>query len=94
MTIHEFRLVFGDVTQISMDDADALYEAGCDDATFGSSGGVAFGDFDREAESLEAAIRSAIRDVQSAGFSVLRVESVGQTLLETINSELGQAPVQ
>ncbi|NUB11288.1 DNA-binding protein [Azospirillum brasilense] len=46
---------------------DALYEAGCDDATVGVGkyGSIAL-DFSREAASAEEAIRSAISDVQKA----------------------------
>ena len=88
MKTHEFRLIMAGMSEVSMDDADALYEAGCSDATFGSCEGVAFGDFDREAEALEEAIRSAIADVQKAGFRVARVEQVEQSLISDINAEL------
>ncbi|QJE73372.1 DNA-binding protein [Aerophototrophica crusticola] len=46
---------------------DALYEAGCDDATVGvgKPGTIAL-DFSREADSAEAAVRSAIKDVERA----------------------------
>ena len=50
------------------------FEAGCDDATPGSCGGVVMVDFDREAGSLGDAIGSAVKDVQRAGFDVSRVE--------------------
>jgi len=88
MKTHEFRLIMAGMSDVSMDDADALYEAGCSDATFGSCEGVAFGDFDREAETLEEAIRSAIADVQKAGFRVAGVERVEQSLISDINAEL------
>jgi hypothetical protein len=88
MDYHEFRLVLDNMSEVSMDDAETLYEAGCSDATFGSCEGVAFGDFDREAKTLEEAIRSAIADVQKAGFTVASVEQVEQTLVSAINSEL------
>ncbi len=54
--------------------ADALFEAGCDDPTLSMSGGVTSLDFNREAESLEDAIASAIANVESTGTKVLRVE--------------------
>jgi hypothetical protein len=46
---------------------DALFEAGCDDATIGvgSPGSIAL-DFAREAASAEEAVRSAIADVRTA----------------------------
>ena len=54
--------------------ANALYDAGCDDGTPGSSGGVAFVGFDREASDLSCAIRSAVADVRKAGFDIIRIE--------------------
>lgn len=42
---------------------DALYEAGCSDATFGSVDGVWSADFDREAETFGEAVASAVADV-------------------------------
>jgi len=45
---------------------DALFEAGCDDATFSVSDGVQVGEFDREARSFAAAVASAIDAVESA----------------------------
>lgn len=91
MKNHEFRLVLADLTEVSMDDADALYEAGCRDATFGSCEKLAFGDFDRESATLEEAVRSAIADIQKAGFSVTRLERVEPTLVSEINDELAAA---
>ena len=43
-----------------------LFEAGCDDATFGASDGVQIAEFDREAADFAEAIGSAIRAVESA----------------------------
>jgi hypothetical protein len=45
---------------------EALYEAGCDDATFGVSGGIQTAEFDREAAEFAEAVASAIRAVESA----------------------------
>ena len=46
---------------------DALYEAGCDDATLSLRGGRAFLAFARAADSFEEAVQSAMTDVTSAG---------------------------
>jgi hypothetical protein len=58
--------------------ADALFEAGCDDATFGEQDGVYFGDFHRDAATFGDAVGSAIRQVEAAvpGLQVVRVERV------------------
>lgn len=73
MKTYEFSLILTK-PHVTDDDCDALYAAGCDDATVVTRNGVTHLAFDREAESLEAAIRSAGADVRQAGFEVARVE--------------------
>lgn len=68
-------------------DIDALFEVGCADATFARErDGSVLGLFDREADTPEAAVLSALVDVESAGIDarVVRVavevaERVGRT---------------
>ena len=73
MKTYEFtiRLKQPEVTDA---DCDALYKAGCDDSTVVTKNGTTCVIFDREAASLEEAIRSATADVRKAGFDVARVE--------------------
>lgn len=73
MALYEFTAVLSKGTELTEDLAEALFEAGCDDGSPGSCEGVVSIDFHREAESLEAAIRSAIADVQKAGCAVAQV---------------------
>lgn len=62
-----FRLVLAGV-ELTDADLDALYEAGCDDATFSRErDGSVFAIFDRETDSAEKAIISALDDVARAG---------------------------
>ena len=68
--------------------SNALFEAGCDDGTPFSSEGVAAVGFTREATSLEQAVRSAISDIQKAGYGIERVESVDEPVFSRINQEL------
>jgi hypothetical protein len=72
MTEYSFTLIIsGDVDS----HLDQLFEAGCDDATFGSVDGIHYADFDREAATLASAIASAIEAVESIeGVRVLRIE--------------------
>jgi hypothetical protein len=51
-----------------------LFAAGCDDGTPASCHGLAWVHFDREAASLEDAIRSAVAQVRAAGLAVSKVE--------------------
>jgi hypothetical protein len=71
---YEFSLVLKEGTEITEELADKLFDAGCDDGTPGTFCGVPYISFHREAESLEAAIRSAVADVQKTGCVVQRVQ--------------------
>lgn len=73
MKTHGFALVLT-ASELTNDDCGALHEAGCDDGTVVTRNGVTYVAFDREAESLEEAIRSATAQVRKAGFEVARVE--------------------
>ena len=88
MKTYSFTLILADTKQATLDTADALYAAGCDDATFGSRDGVAFVDFDRESEALEDAVRSAIANVRDAGLSVARVVSDEFDTIARVNDQL------
>ncbi len=74
MKTYEFDIVLKDVSQVADDQADELFAAGCDDGTPTSCNGVAWIHFDRQADSLEAAIVAALAQVQAAGFTVSKVE--------------------
>lgn len=75
MQSHTFSLMISPPSVDEETAADRLYGSGCDDALFSVSGGVYEVEFDRDAESLRDAVRSAIRDVNAAGIGarVLRV---------------------
>lgn len=62
--------------QASLSDAECerLCEAGCDDGTIVTREGRTYIAFDRQAGSLESAIRSATDDVHGAGFQIDHVE--------------------
>lgn len=72
-----FTLLLQGVDALSDESADALFEAGCDDATFGARDGAQYAQFDREAICFGAAVSSAIRDVRRAlpGLVVVRIEA-------------------
>jgi hypothetical protein len=74
MKTYEFDVLLKDVAEVTDDQADALFEAGCDDGTPASCNGLTWIHFDREASSLEEAIRSAIAQVRAAGFTVSKIE--------------------
>jgi hypothetical protein len=61
-----FTLFVHGADVLSDESMDPLFEAGCDDATFGARDGAHYGAFDREATSFSAALASAIRDLTGA----------------------------
>jgi hypothetical protein len=88
MPTFDFQVVLSDVQTMDERAADALYEAGCDDGTPFSREGTSAVGFSRDANTLEDAIRSAIADVNKAGFTVARVEPADESVYEKINQEL------
>jgi hypothetical protein len=86
MKCYEFIVILHGLDVINEDLADKLFEAGCDDGSPFSSCGIAGIGFSREAESLEAAIRSAVADVQKAGCTVERVQIESDSPLLAKNS--------
>lgn len=90
MPEYEFTLVIHG----ALDEAavDALFEAGCDDATVGEVDGVGYTDFVRGAASFGEALRSAIEQVESVpGLTVARVEPDDLVTLSEIAQRLGRS---
>ncbi|HEV8714311.1 MAG TPA: hypothetical protein VGX03_15975 [Candidatus Binatia bacterium] len=83
MSKYDFTLILTASPELTDDLADALFAAGCDDGTPGIYSGVFSIDFHREAISLEAAIRSAMVDVKTAGYEVARVEIEAEAVVQT-----------
>lgn len=78
----QFTLVLKNVNENTNDLEDSLYEAGCDDALINFRNGAVYLDFDRDAFSLEEAVISAIKDVQSSSVDA-QVASVAPENLVT-----------
>ncbi|MCY4393876.1 MAG: hypothetical protein OXC10_01895 [Rhodospirillaceae bacterium] len=70
---------------------DLLFEVGCDDATVGSSDGVQYVDFDREAAAFNDAILSAVDDLEKLqGVHVVRIADAGLASLADIAARHGR----
>lgn len=89
MDTHMFALVLD--RRPTDDELDALFDAGCDDATFGVEHGLPIAQFDREAATLADAIASAVRAVESAGLVAVRVLDEDLVTLADIASRIGQS---
>ncbi len=74
----DFKVVLEQV-DINEAQADALY-ARCKDGTLITADNHTYLDFDRRADSLDDAIRSAVLDVNAAGFRVARIEIEADSL--------------
>lgn len=74
MTTHTFTLIVDGPDLQAGELIDDVFEAGCDDAMLGRADGVQFADFDREADTLEDAIQSAVAELESiAGVTAVQV---------------------
>ncbi len=73
---YEFVLVLSGIAELTDEVADALFAAGCDDATPSMRFGRAYLTFTRAAQTLKQAVLSAIRQVRAAdiGADVVRVD--------------------
>lgn len=67
MTTHQFTLIVEGPDLQHEAQVNALFEAGCDDATVGRLGAIQYLDFDREAESFAEAVLEAAEAIESAG---------------------------
>lgn len=70
MKTYQFTVIIPDVDD---ENAESLYNR-CPDSSLGSSNGIPYVAFDREANSLEAAIHSAIEDLRKVGIQPRRIE--------------------
>jgi hypothetical protein len=66
MATYNFTLIIEGADLQTPEAQDALYEAGCNDATFGLADGVQYAEFDRKAASYGAALAGAMADVRRA----------------------------
>jgi len=80
--LFQFTLILKNVDENTKDLEDSLFESGCNDALINFRNGAVYLEFDRESSSLEEAIISAIKDVQSASI-IIDVSSVAPENLVT-----------
>lgn len=88
----DFALVVGGVSELNQRVEDALFAAGCDDATLSFRYGQLYVEFSRSATSIEEAIFSAIKDVRGAGLNaeVLRVDECNLVTPSEIARRIGR----
>ncbi len=74
MKKYEFSIIASGLDPQAEDFESRFYDAGCNDATISFQKGHIIADFAREAESIDAALCSAVAGVEAAGAHVDRVE--------------------
>jgi predicted transcriptional regulator len=89
MQTFEFSIIVSGVDPADDDWGDRFYDNGCDDATVSFQRGRTIVDFDREAETVEDAIASAVEDVKRAGATVERIEPDPLVNLTDIADRIG-----
>ena len=89
----DFALIVGGVGELSRKVEDALFSAGCDDATLSMRHGRLYVEFSRSARSIEQAILGAIHQVRSAGIGaeVLRVDECNLVTPSEIARRIGRS---
>lgn len=75
MQTYKFSLALENVSIDTPELENKLFEAGCDDSLICAYDKAVHVEFDRESDSLENAILSAIHDIESAGIGAI-VKSV------------------
>jgi hypothetical protein len=90
---HDFALIVRGVSALTAEVEDALFKAGCDDATMSIQYGLLYIEFSRTAKSLKDAILSAIRDVHRAGIGaeVIRVDECNLVTASEIARRIGRS---
>lgn len=89
MKTYEFSIIASGLDPEAKDFEKRFYDAGCDDATISFQKGHIIVDFAREADSIDAAICSAMECVEVAGAQVDRVEPDPLVSLSDIASRTG-----
>lgn len=91
MPVWEFTLIIEGPDIQGDDIINALFEAGCDDSLVGSTNGVQYMDFDREAPTLADAVQSAVIAVESVpGVQVAQLEDADLVLIAEIAERTGR----
>ena len=72
--IQEFQIQLA-VPAINEDLENDVFEAGCDDATLWSTGGIVYLSFHRASPDLLSAVRSALDELEEAGIPVAEIHA-------------------
>ncbi|MCQ9328510.1 hypothetical protein [Pelistega suis] len=89
MTLYHFTILIRDANPSMEQLEDRLFEAGCDDALICFNNQTVYLEFDREATVAKEAVKSAMENIQSAGFYDLVLQESGVSSLAEIAHRTG-----
>jgi hypothetical protein len=90
---HDFTVLVRGADLLEDDNLEALFEAGCDDATFGEEHGASYAAFHREADTFADAVITAIEAIERAvpGALVYRVQGDELVTASAIAERMGRS---
>ena len=91
MNNYHFTVVVRDAGSDLSELEDKFFEAGCNDALLCSYNDTIYLEFDREAETAEIAIQSALDEIRSLGYADLVVEEKGFSTLAEMAERAGMS---
>ncbi|MDO5058587.1 MAG: helix-turn-helix transcriptional regulator [Neisseria sp.] len=89
MANYHFTILIRDAAHDTENLEDRLFEAGCDDALLCFHNHTVYLEFDREAESAQAAVSSALDNIRQAGFQEAVLQENGFATLSEMAARAG-----
>lgn len=91
MAIYTFTLILARREELTSEELDRLYDARCDDATFGMAAGLVVADFDRQGSSAARALTTAAEAVERIAGPVHHAEPGDFVTTGDIADRLGRS---
>lgn len=87
---YKFRIIVHDAVIDFSELETKFYNSGCNDALLSVSNNIVSLEFDRESDSLENAIDSALKNIQEAGFKQLEIFHISDQRREDLGKQMVQ----
>ena len=82
MNNFSFEIVLADVAAVTEEMANRIFEAGGNDSTPMSCNGIVTIAFDREGDSWENAVRSALKTIHDAGYQAKTIQTPAEVFAQ------------
>lgn len=87
---YNFRIIVYDAIIHFSELETKVYDSGCNDALLSVSNNIVSLEFDRESDSLENSIDSALKNIQEAGFKQLEIFHISDQRKEDLGKQMVQ----